>query len=87
MPRERGKLYFKFHISLNLLNMNVESFYGRINEIIKDKSIIDHNKQEEQEYVKNNYDWSIIAKKFYDNMENIYDEFYHKQNRKDNLKD
>ena len=71
---------------LEYIPMNVESFYGRINEIIEDKNIIEHNKQEEYEYTKNNYDWSIIAKKFYDNMENIYNEFYHKQNRKDNLK-
>ena len=48
---------------------------------------IEHNRQEEYEYVRNNYDWSIIAKKFYDNMENIYNEFYHNQNGNDNLKD
>lgn len=80
-------IFDDFSKYLEYISMNVESFYGRINEIIKERKIIEHNKQEEYEYTKNNYDWSIIAKKFYDNMENIYDEFYHKQNRNDNLKD
>ncbi len=49
--------------------------------------MIDHDRQEEYGYVRNNYDWSIIARKFYDNMENIYNEFYHNQNDNDNFKD
>ena len=72
---------------LEYVPMNVESFYNRINEIINNRKIIEHNRQEEYEYVRNNYDWSIIAKKFYDNMENIYNEFYHNPNGNDNIKD
>ena len=71
---------------LEYIPMNIESFYGRINEIIKDRNIIEHNKQEEYEYTKNNYDWSVIAKQFYTNMQNIYDEFYYKQRSKDSSK-
>ena len=73
-------IFDNFNKYLEYLPMNVDAFYNRINDIIKDRTIIDHNKQEEYAYVKNNYDWSIVAKKFYTNMQNIYDEFY--QNRK-----
>jgi glycosyltransferase involved in cell wall biosynthesis len=72
---------------LEYIPMNVESFYNRINDIINNRKIIDHDRQEEYEYVRSNYDWSIIAKKFYDNMENIYNEFYYNQNGNGNLKD
>ena len=72
---------------LEYVPMNVESFYNRINEIINNRKIIEHNRQEEYEYVRNNYDWSIIAKKFYDNMENIYKEFYHDRNKQDDFRD
>ena len=72
---------------LEYVPMNVESFYKRINEIINDRKTIEHDKQEEYEYVRNNYDWSIIAKKFYDNMENIYKEFYHDRNKQDDFRD
>ena len=72
---------------LEYVPMNVESFYKRINEIINDRKTIEHDKQEEYEYVRINYDWSIIATKFYDNMENIYKEFYHDRNKQDDFRD
>ena len=56
--------------------MNVDAFYNRINEIIKDRKIIEHNKKEEYEYVKNNYDWEIVAKKFYNNIREIVNLHY-----------
>ncbi|WMT50600.1 MAG: glycosyltransferase family 4 protein [Ferroplasma sp.] len=65
---------------LEYLPMNIDAFYNRINYIIKDRKIIEHNKQDEYQYVKRNYDWSIIAKRFYDNMNNIYNEFSNEKN-------
>ncbi len=80
-------IFDDFSKYLEYIPMNVESFYNRINEIINNRKMIDHDRQEEYGYVRNNYDWSIIARKFYDNMENIYNEFYHNQNGNDNFKD
>lgn len=80
-------IFDDFSKYLEYVPMNVESFYKRINEIINDRKTIEHDKQEEYEYVRNNYDWSIIAKKFYDNMENIYKEFYHDRNKQDDFRD
>ncbi len=73
-------IFDDFSKYLEYLPMNIDAFYNRINEIIKDRKIIEHNKQEEYQYVKSNYDWSIIANKFYDNMKNIYNEFYNEKN-------
>ena len=80
-------IFDDFNKYLEYLPMNVDAFYNRINDIIKDRTIIEHNKQEEYDYVKNNYDWSIIAKKFYTNMRNIYDEFYQNRKGEDSPKD
>ena len=80
-------IFDDFNKYLEYLPMNVDAFYNRINDIIKDRTIIEHNKQEEYDYVKNNYDWSIIAKKFYTNMQNIYDEFYQNRKGEDRPKD
>jgi glycosyltransferase involved in cell wall biosynthesis len=57
---------------LEYLPMNVEAFYNRINEIINNRDIIKHDKLEEHEYVRNNYDWDIIAQKFYSKMREFY---------------
>ncbi|CAC11833.1 conserved hypothetical protein [Thermoplasma acidophilum] len=51
---------------LEYVGMNPEAFAKRINEILKNPEIIDHDKKLEFEYVKENYDWSVIAKRFYD---------------------
>jgi glycosyltransferase involved in cell wall biosynthesis len=60
---------------LEYIPMNVESFYNRINDIIINRKIIEHNKDEEYEYVKNNYDWSAIASKFYGDIMEIQEKF------------
>ena len=69
-------IFDDFNKYLEYLPMNVDAFYNRINEIIKDRKIIEHNKKEEYEYVKNNYDWEIVAKKFYDNIREIVNLYY-----------
>lgn len=51
---------------LEYVSMNPEAFAKRIEEILKNPEIIDHDKKLEYEYIKQNYDWSVIAKKFYD---------------------
>jgi len=51
---------------LEYLDMNPESFAGRIREILANPKKIDHDKKSEYQYVKENYDWSKIALKFYD---------------------
>lgn len=53
---------------LEYLPRNVNAFYNRIVEITKDINIIKHDKEEEYIYVKNNYDWQIISKRFYQNI-------------------
>jgi glycosyltransferase involved in cell wall biosynthesis len=53
---------------LEYVPRNIESFYKRVNEIIEDRNIINHNKTEEFNYVKSIYDWPVIAKKFYEYM-------------------
>ena len=80
-------IFDDFNKYLEYLPMNVDAFYNRINEIIADRKIIEHSKQEEYDYVKNNYDWSIIAKKFYDNMQKIYNEFHQSKKIEDKIKD
>ena len=80
-------IFDDFNKYLEYLPMNVDAFYNRINDIIRDRTIIGHSRQEEHDYVKNNYDWSIIAKKFYTNMQNIYDEFYQNRKGEDSPKD
>lgn len=60
---------------LEYLPLSIETFYNRINKIIQDKRIIYHNKQEEFEYIKNNYSWEIISKDFYDYMTKFYNEY------------
>lgn len=60
---------------LEYLPMNVESFYHRISDILSDRKIISHNKHYEYEFVRNNYDWSIISKHFYESIEQLYLKF------------
>ena len=57
---------------LEYLPMNVESFYNRINDIIENRDIIKHDKLEEHQYVRENYDWDIIAQKFYSKIREFY---------------
>lgn len=59
---------------LEYLPLNFDIWYNRVKQIIDNKSILNHDKKEEYNYVKNNYDWSIISKKFYDYMIEFYNE-------------
>ncbi len=59
---------------LEYLPLNIDIWYKRVVEIINNRNIIDHNKIEEYNYVKNNYDWKIISKKFYEYMIQFYKE-------------
>ncbi|MEM3811643.1 MAG: glycosyltransferase family 4 protein [Thermoplasmata archaeon] len=59
---------------LEYLPMKSESFYRRIQDIIKDRRIIEHDKRAQFEYIKANYDWSVIAGRFYDHMRAFYEE-------------
>jgi len=59
---------------LEYIPMDVDSFYNRVMEIVRDRSIIEHDKREEYEFVRKNYDWSIIAEKFYGYMRKFYEE-------------
>ena len=59
---------------LEYLPMTVDAFYNKINEIIKNRTIIEHNKKEEYDFVKDNYDWTVIASEFYREIRNIVDE-------------
>lgn len=59
---------------LEYLPLNVDSFYNRINDIIKNRDIIRHDKESEYNYIKNNYSWEIISRKFYDYMIKFYNE-------------
>ena len=54
--------------------MDIEKWYSRVNEIIKNNNIIKHDKSEEYSYVKDNYDWSVISTKFYGYMAEYYNE-------------
>jgi glycosyltransferase involved in cell wall biosynthesis len=59
---------------LEYLPMDVESFYNRVTEIINNRKIIEHNKKFEYEYVKEHYDWRVIANKFYEFIRKFYEE-------------
>ncbi len=61
-------------IYLEYLPRNVDAYYNRIIEIAKNRDSVQYNKEEEYNYVKNNYDWKIISKKFYDYIRNFYNE-------------
>ncbi len=50
---------------------NVDSYYNIINNIIENRDIIKHDKILEYNYIKDNYDWEIISKKFYDYLKNF----------------
>ena len=65
---------------LEYLPLDIEKWYNRVNEIIKDKSIIKHDKKEEFVFVENNYDWKIISKKFYEYMIKFYNTWNKKYN-------
>lgn len=59
---------------LEYIPMDVSSFYKRVLDISRDRKIIEHDKRDEYDYVKKNYDWSIIADKFYGYMRKFYEE-------------
>ncbi|ARD84646.1 hypothetical protein FAD_0742 [Ferroplasma acidiphilum] len=59
---------------LEYLPLDIEKWYSRVNEIIKNNNIIKHDKSEEYSYVKDNYDWPVISKKFYGYMMKFYNE-------------
>ena len=52
----------------------VDSFYTVVKKAIENRKLIDHDKREEYNYVKGNYDWDIIAEKFYGYMRKFYAE-------------
>ncbi len=70
----RGNFDYFENKYLEYLPLNIDIWYNKINEIINNRDIIKHDKKEEYNYVKNNYDWSIISEKFYDYMVNFYNE-------------
>ena len=57
---------------LEYLPLDIEKWHNRVNEIIRKRNLISHDKGEEYNYVKNNYDWKIISKRFYDYMIKFY---------------
>ena len=59
---------------LEYLPLNITVWYNRVNEIINDRDIIKHDKSKEYNYIKNNYSWEIISRKFYDYMIKFYNE-------------
>ncbi len=50
---------------------NVDSYYNIINNIIKNRDIINHDKILGYNYIKDNYDWEVIGKKFFDYLKNF----------------
>ena len=65
---------------LEYLPLDIEKWHSRVKEIINNKNIIKHDKKEEYAFVKNNYDWEIISKKFYDYMIKFYINWNKKNN-------
>ncbi|MGE9810245.1 glycosyltransferase family 4 protein [Ferroplasma acidiphilum] len=59
---------------LEYLPLNLDIWYKRVTEVINNRNIIKHDKSEEYSYVKDNYDWPVISKKFYDYMIEYYNE-------------
>ena len=59
---------------LEYISMDVDSFHKRVMDIVRDRKIIEHDKREEYVYVKKNYDWSVIAERFYGYMREFYEE-------------
>jgi glycosyltransferase involved in cell wall biosynthesis len=51
------------------LENKVETYYRKLCEIIQNREIVKLDKSKLYNYVKSNYDWSIICKLFYDYME------------------
>jgi glycosyltransferase involved in cell wall biosynthesis len=60
---------------LEYIKMNVHSFYLRIVNIMNDRSIIMHSKEDEYDYVKSNYDWKVVSSTFYQEMRRLYKQF------------
>ena len=59
---------------LEYIPMNVDSFHKRVMDIVGDRKTIERDKREEYVYVKKNYDWSVIAERFYGYMREFYEE-------------
>ncbi len=71
---------------LEYIPMNVDSFHRRVMDIVRDRKIIEHDKREEYDYMKKNYDWSVMTEKFYGYMRQFYEEskLHKKQYRSEN---
>lgn len=60
---------------LEYLPRSVEAFYKRLLEIFRNNGIINHDKYEEYNYVKSNYDWKVVSNKFYNHIKKFSKEF------------
>lgn len=59
---------------LEYLPLNLDVWYKRVIEMMDNRNIVKHDKNEEYNYVKDNYDWPVISKKFYGYMIKFYNE-------------
>ena len=57
---------------LEYLPHSVEAYHARIIKIIKDRSVIDHDKAKLFEYIKENYEWKAVVKSLYDHFYKFY---------------
>ena len=69
------KIYddYKNNLNLEFLDANIDEFSKRIEEIVDKPPAWDREKQ--YEYINQNFSWEKIAKKFYDEIINIYNNF------------
>jgi glycosyltransferase involved in cell wall biosynthesis len=57
---------------LEYLALEIDVWYNKISEIINNREMIKHDKNNEYDYIKNNYSWEIISKKFYEYLIKFY---------------
>ena len=56
---------------LEYIKNDYQEYYKKIKKIIVNRDLIKHNKDEEYNYVKNCYDWSIVSKRFYEYIKEL----------------
>jgi glycosyltransferase involved in cell wall biosynthesis len=59
---------------LEYLPRNVDAFYNRLIEILTNNDPLNYDKHEEYNYIQSNYDWKVIANKFYSHIKDFYNE-------------
>jgi len=59
---------------LEYVPLDIEIIKTRVELIIKNRDLIYHDRMEEYKYVKEHYDWEVIANKFYSHMREFYNE-------------